>query len=612
MGVMRSCKRHHDMILSLVLCLLFFSAKRKRTEENVYVFQDDWRIANACTGTLGAKMNGSAADYQGYVERFQDASEGRWEREFCTLTEGQLQCFASPSAAVPLVELSLSARCTCEAIEWKPHALRVATPAGTAVCLAAPSAQAASSWLSRLRRAIAGSGAASAAPGASVPSARQQARQMHQFTVSGSVFDIDARYRPIKPIGSGAYGLVIAAHDSEVGDKVAIKKVHRAFDDPVGAKRVLRELKLLMHFDHDNVISIQDILPPPAPPQQPGLPPLSGRELRRRSLADFVDVYIVTDLMETDLHRVIYSEQALDDEHVQYFLYQILCALKYIHSAGVMHRDLKPSNVLLNSNCDLKICDFGLARGVLPSAPDPTVASSTATAESEAALGGAAASSQPSDLTEYVVTRWYRAPEIMLSCHTYHESIDMWSVGCMLAEMLGRKPLFPGTDYINQLKIIVEKLGSPTEGDLSGITNDKARRFMLQQHGHEPQPMASLFPSANPQAIDLLECMLHFDPEKRISVEAALQHPYMASLHAEEDEPVAEAPFRFDSENVELDKETMQELVLDEVAQFHPEWAPEEVDEQDEQRCTDGTATAMSAVGGAWSGHEHKHEQEHK
>ena len=143
----------------------------------------------------------------------------------------------------------------------------------------------------------------------------------------------------------------------------------------------------------------------------------------------------------------------------------------------------------------------------------------------------------------------------------------------MLAEMLGRKPLFPGTDYINQLKIIVEKLGSPTEDDLASITNEKARRFMLQQRGYTPQPMASLFPSANTQAIDLLNRMLHFDPEQRISVKAALEHPYMAALHAEEDEPVAEAPFQFENEDAEFDKEFVQQLVLDEVAQFHPEWS---------------------------------------
>jgi mitogen-activated protein kinase 1/3 len=191
-------------------------------------------------------------------------------------------------------------------------------------------------------------------------------RQTHKFTVSTSTFEIDSKFVPIKQIGAGAYGVVIAATDSETGEKVAIKKIRRAFDDLIDAKRILREIKLLRHFDHDNVISVIDILPPP-------------------SLHEFEDVYIVTDLMETDLHRVIYSRQALTDDHIQYFLYQILCALKYIHSADVLHRDLKPSNILLNSNCDLKICDFGLARGVMPE-------------DDESEQAGA-------NLTEYVVTR---------------------------------------------------------------------------------------------------------------------------------------------------------------------------------------------------------------
>ena len=142
-------------------------------------------------------------------------------------------------------------------------------------------------------------------------------------------------------------------------------------------------------------------------------------DIQAPARADFEDVYIISELMDTDLHRVIYSRQKLTDDHVQFFLYQMLCALKYMHSAKVLHRDLKPSNILLNSNCDLKICDFGLSRGLSPG-------------------------QDTGDLTEYVVTRWYRAPEIMLSCQDYTTAIDVWSVGCIFGEMLGRKPLFPG------------------------------------------------------------------------------------------------------------------------------------------------------------------------
>ena len=154
----------------------------------------------------------------------------------------------------------------------------------------------------------------------------------------------------IKNIGQGAYGVVISALDESSGQKVAIKKVAQAFEDLVDAKRILREIALLQHFDHENIVSVIDIVRPD-------------------NVQSFDDIYIVSELMETDLHRVIYSRQVLTDEHVQYFLYQLLRGLKYLHSANVLHRDLKPSNLLVNSNCDLKICDFGLSR-CLPSKTD--------------------------------------------------------------------------------------------------------------------------------------------------------------------------------------------------------------------------------------------------
>lgn len=130
---------------------------------------------------------------------------------------------------------------------------------------------------------------------------------------------------------------------------------------------------------------------------------------------------MLQELMETDMHRVIRT-QDLSDDHCQYFIYQTLRALKAMHSANVLHRDLKPSNLLLNANCDLKVCDFGLAR-------------SAASQEDNSGF-----------MTEYVATRWYRAPEIMLTFKEYTKAIDVWSVGCILAEMLSGKPLFPGKD----------------------------------------------------------------------------------------------------------------------------------------------------------------------
>ncbi|XP_033136732.1 AAA-ATPase At2g18193 isoform X2 [Brassica rapa] len=231
----------------------------------------------------------------------------------------------------------------------------------------------------------------------------------HYYSMWQTLFEIDTKYVPIKPIGRGAYGVVCSSINRETNEKVAIKKIHNVFENRVDALRTLRELKLLRHVRHDNVIALKDVMLP-------------------TNKSSFKDVYLVYELMDTDLHQIIKSSQSLSDDHCKYFLFQLLRGLKYLHSANILHRDLKPGNLLVNANCDLKICDFGLAR-----------------------------TSQGNEqfMTEYVVTRWYRAPELLLCCDNYGTSIDVWSVGCIFAEILGRKPIFPGTECLNQLKLII-------------------------------------------------------------------------------------------------------------------------------------------------------------
>ncbi len=243
-----------------------------------------------------------------------------------------------------------------------------------------------------------------------------------QYVVKGTTFEVDERYEVKKGVGQGAYGLICAAKDTKTGDQVAIKKITNAFEDAVDCKRILREIRLLQHFSHENVLNLRDIMMPP-----PG------------KAEDWKDIYLVTELLDTDLHYIIHSKQALSDDHIQYFVYQILRGLKAVHSAKVLHRDLKPGNLLVNKNCDLKICDFGLARGV---------------------------DSGSQALTEYVVTRWYRAPELLVQNENYGPAVDVWSVGCILADLLGLKPLFPGLDALQQLQVMVATLGAQTEDDL--------------------------------------------------------------------------------------------------------------------------------------------------
>eukprot|EP01018_Ginkgo_biloba_P005411 Gb_05700 [translate_table: standard] len=349
----------------------------------------------------------------------------------------------------------------------------------------------------------------------------------HYYSMWRSTFEIDNKYVPIKPIGKGAYGIVCSAKDTEINEKVAIKKITNAFENQTDARRTLREIKLLRQLKHDNIIAMKDIMTP------------VGQ-------SSFNDVYLVYDLMDTDLHQIIRSSQALTDDHCQYFIYQLLRGLKYLHSANVLHRDLKPSNLLLNANCDLKICDFGLARTNCE---------------------------KGQFMTEYVVTRWYRAPELLLSCEEYNASIDLWSVGCIFAELLGRKPIFPGKDYINQLKLIINVLGSPEEDDLDFIQSHKARSYIKSLPVTPHASLQRLYPRASPAAINLLDRMLVFDPRKRITVTEALEHPYLSMLHDPNLEPCAISPFDLDMDDEELKEEELREMVWQEMLYYHPEAA---------------------------------------
>lgn len=235
---------------------------------------------------------------------------------------------------------------------------------------------------------------------------------IQKYEIYGVIFELPQRYEPIKMIGKGTYGAVVSAND-KLGEKgVAIKKLSK-IDDIIDAKRVLREIVIMKNLKHENILGLLDVVYIPKQDETLG------------------DVYLVTELMETDLNKVIRSKQELSDEHISYFTYQILRAFKFIHSANIIHRDLKPSNILLTENWDLKLCDFGLSRNL--------------------------SIQRGEDLTEYVVTRFYRAPEIMLSSHSYSSSVDVWSIGCTLAEIITGKVLFPGENYIEQVNIILEK-----------------------------------------------------------------------------------------------------------------------------------------------------------
>ncbi|KAJ1379010.1 Protein kinase domain [Sesbania bispinosa] len=340
-----------------------------------------------------------------------------------------------------------------------------------------------------------------------------------------------SRYKIQEVIGKGSYGVVCSAIDTHTGEKVAIKKIHDIFEHISDTARILREIKLLRLLRHPDIVEIKHVMLPP-------------------SRRDFKDIFVVFELMESDLHQVIKANDDLTKEHYQFFLYQLLRALKYIHTANVYHRDLKPKNILANANCKLKICDFGLARVAFNDTPSTVF------------------------WTDYVATRWYRAPELCGSFYSkYTPAIDMWSIGCIFAEVLIGKPLFPGKNVVHQLDLITDLLGTPPLDTISQVRNDKARRYLTNMRKKQPVPFAQRFPKADPLSLRLLERLLAFDPKDRPTAEEALAYPYFKGLAKIEREPSCQPITKqeFEFERRRVTKEEIRELIFREILEYHPQ-----------------------------------------
>ncbi|XP_061677168.1 mitogen-activated protein kinase 15 isoform X2 [Syngnathoides biaculeatus] len=306
---------------------------------------------------------------------------------------------------------------------------------------------------------------------------------------------ISTKYDIRKRLGKGAYGIVWKAVDRQTGEVVAVKKIFDAFRNKTDAQRTFREVVFLQEFgDHPNVVKLQNII---------------------RAQND-KDIYLVFEYMDSDLHAVIKKGTLLKDIHKRYVMYQLLKAVKYLHSGNVIHRDQKPSNVLVDSDCVVKLCDFGLARSLNQDQED---------------------SGNPA-LTEYVATRWYRAPEILLGSTRYTKGVDMWSLGCILGEMLLGEALFPGTSTINQLEQIMSAIPHPCAEDVLAVKSEIGSSVVQRMLRRPPAPFEDLLPSSvPPDALDLLKGLLVFNPDKRLTAEKALQHPYVARFHNPDKEP---------------------------------------------------------------------------
>lgn len=349
------------------------------------------------------------------------------------------------------------------------------------------------------------------------------------------------RYALDQVIGEGAYGVVASATDVETNEKVAVKRIRRVLETYPMATRILRELKFLRLLKgHENVIEVRDILVP------------SDRDR-------FNDTFVVFELMPCDLYRVIHSPAALSGSQTKYLMFQLLRGIRYLHYCGVLHRDLKPSNVLVDGECRLKIIDFGLARAAFRADND-------------------------SDLmlwTNYVATRWYRAPELIMPRATnYGRAIDMWSAGCIFAEMLLRRPLFPGEDSSDQLRRITEFTGKPELSSIQKLRSAHAQQLIAAMPPRAPADLRALFPAGTEEApLRLISQMLQFDPDKRITAHDALMDDYFRQWR----DPFGfgKMPRAIDEQDFEFEKKlqgneqdsliAIRHELLMEIAEHHPE-----------------------------------------
>lgn len=352
--------------------------------------------------------------------------------------------------------------------------------------------------------------------------------------------EIPTRYTIHKIIGKGGFAVVCSATDNATpscGTKqlplptpLAIKKIENIFDHMIHAKQTLRELRILGLLQHDNIMGVHDIF-------------FAGKK------TEFQDIYVASELLEADLASILKCRK-ISKEHCQLLLYQIFRGMFYVHSAEVLHRDLKPRNLLVNSDCHLKICDFG-----------------------NACVNFKSQEFRMCPRTVYVCTRWYRAPELLCGCTNYGTAIDVWSIGCTFAEMLNGTVLFKGSDTTGQLKLIFALFGIPQDDEIQKIRNKKCQQFIRDLPSQKVQPISKVFPSASPVELDLLLGMLSFDPVRRLSIDDALAHDFMEDFRGWGDEPTREPldPSNFEFERRRINEEALREELFLEALKYHPQ-----------------------------------------
>lgn len=300
-----------------------------------------------------------------------------------------------------------------------------------------------------------------------------------------SVFE----YERLNKINEGTYGVVYRARDKKTGEIVALKKVKMNKQDSDGGFPLtsLREINILLSLNHTSVVGVKEVV-----------------------MDDDNSIFMVMEYMEHDLKGLMEArKRPFSTSEVKCLMLQLLEGVKYLHDNWILHRDLKTSNLLFNNKGELKICDFGLSRQY---------------------------GSPLKPYTPLVVTLWYRAPELLLGAKQYSTAIDMWSIGCIMAEMLANEPLFRGNSEVNQLDKIFRTLGTPSEKiwhGFSELPGSKAN-FVKQPYNllRKKFPAASFTGTTvlSELGFDLLNRLLTYDPEMRITADEALEHDWFREV----------------------------------------------------------------------------------